>query len=289
MLSTSIRVLSLSFVVCLSVFLSAPVGAAVWKITYPQNVNADSIHNQYVIQLLDLALQKTGVRYELIESEHYLSQQKSIQLVSENRSINVMWSMTDSDREKLLTPIRIPLYKGLIGWRVLLMHEKNRLRLADLDMHNIREHSVVQGLNWPDNKILRNNGFTVITAVDHDEAFAMMRKRQVDLFPRSVIEVLDELAKPSLSKGLMLESELVLHYPTAVYFFVNNGDTILRKLIEKGLRAAVADGSMDALFEATYAPLIEQLNLRDRITLSLDNPLLPTATPVEDFPLWYRQ
>ena len=123
----------------------------------------------------------------------------------------------------------------------------------------------------------------------HLEAFQLMRDRQVSLFARSVIEVLDELGKPELTNGLLLEPKYVLQYPTAVYFFVNPGDRILRQLIQQGLEQAIKDGTMDALFEQTYKKLLAKIELTDRIKIPLKNPLLPKSTPVGDIPLWYVQ
>lgn len=278
-----------ALVYCFLVQASFITQGAVWDITYPKNINHETIHNQYAIALLELALQKTGVRYQLHQTDNVLTQQRAIQLLTDNRQINVMWSMTDVDRETLLTPIRIPIYKGLIGWRVLLMHKNNQDSLANLDPINMRKLTLVQGLNWPDNKILRSNGFNVVNATEHLEAFRLMRDRQVSLFARSVIEVLDELGKPELTEGLQLEPDYVLQYPTAMYFFVNTGDRILQKLLEQGLQEAVKDGSMDALFEQTYAALLAKIDLTDRIKIPLKNPLLPSTTPVGDRQLWYAQ
>lgn len=272
-----------------SFLIANPSHSAVWNITYPKNINHDTLHNKYAIALLDLALAKTGVRYQLHVTEDVLTQQRSIQLLNDKRRINVMWSMTDIERENLLLPIRIPIYKGLIGWRVFLHHEVNQTLWQNLDADVLRDKTVVQGLNWPDNKILRSNGFNVVNATDHIEAFQLTRQQQVDFFPRSVIEVLDELANDDLSEGLVVEPNFVLQYPTAVYFFVNSGDIILHKLIEQGLNAAVEDGSMDALFNQTYASMLEEVGLRDRIKIPLDNPLLPKNTAVGDIKLWYLQ
>ena len=278
-----------AFVCCFLLQASFISQGAVWDITYPKNINHETIHNQYAIALLDLALEKTGVRYQLHQTENVLTQQRAIQLLAENRKINVMWSMTDVDRESVLSPIRIPIYKGLIGWRVLLIHQSQQDALADLNPESMRTLTLVQGLNWPDNKILRSNGFNVVNASEHLEAFQLMRDRQVSLFARSVIEVLDELGKPELTQGLQLEPKYVLQYPTAVYFFVNTGDRILRKLIEQGLEQALKDGSMNALFEQTYAALLAEIELIDRIKIPLKNPLLPRPTPVGDIQLWYAQ
>ena len=103
-------------------FFSTFSFAAVWTINYPKQPVQNSIHSQYIVDVLELALQKTGVRYELVESNDVLLHGKAFKLLSNNRTVNVVWAMTDDKREEDFLPIRIPLYKGLIGWRVLLVN-----------------------------------------------------------------------------------------------------------------------------------------------------------------------
>lgn len=260
-------------------------GAAVWTIHYPKQPVQDSVHAQYIIDVLDLALQKTGVRYELVGSQDVLLQGKAFKLLSNNRTVNVVWAMTDNQREEDFLPIRIPLYKGLIGWRVLLVNPNT---LSQLESSKLRDNYAVQGMDWPDLKILQANGFNVVSATNYDEAFTIMHRQQADMFPRSIIEVFGELAQPELTKNLVIEPNFVLQYPAATYFFVNKRDVILGRLLETGLRMAVADGSFEQLFASTYLPMLEQLGLNSRKLLTLSNPLLPIHTPLVDKALWYQ-
>ncbi|MDG1121186.1 MAG: amino acid ABC transporter substrate-binding protein [Glaciecola sp.] len=259
--------------------------AAIWTINYPKQPVQNSIHAQYIVDVLELALQKTGVRYELVESQDVLLQGKAFKLLSNNRTVNVVWSMTDDDREEDFLPIRIPLYKGLIGWRVLLV---NPDKLSQLESSKLRDNYAVQGMDWPDTKILQANGFNVVSATNYDEAFTIMHRKQADMFPRSIIEVFGELAQPELTKDLVIEPNFVLQYPAATYFFVNKRDVILGKLLSTGLEMAVEDGSLDKLFDATYSQMLQQLGLNKRTLLTLKNPLLPINTPLTDKALWYQ-
>ena len=259
--------------------------AAIWTINYPKQPVQNSIHAQYIVDVLELALQKTGVRYELVESQDVLLQGKAFKLLSSNRTVNVVWSMTDDDREEDFLPIRIPLYKGLIGWRVLLV---NPDKLSQLESSKLRDNYAVQGMDWPDTKILQANGFNVVSATNYDEAFTIMHRKQADMFPRSIIEVFGELAQPELTKDLVIEPNFVLQYPAATYFFVNKRDVILGKLLSTGLEMAVEDGSLDKLFDATYSQMLQQLGLNKRTLLTLKNPLLPINTPLTDKALWYQ-
>lgn len=271
---------------CLLMCLYLPVTtAAVWKITYPKQPIEDSIHVTYTIELLKLALEKTGVRFEITPTDEITLQGKAFNLLSNNRSINIVWSMTNEQREADFLPIRVPIFKGLIGWRVLLV-EPNML--PKLERSNLREHSVVQGMDWPDTKILQANGFNVVNATNYDEAFMIMHRSQAGMFPRSVIEVIAEMADDNLRRDLMIEPNYVLQYPAAMYFFVNKRDKILARLLEQGFAKAMVDGTFDALFNATYLPVLEELKVSQRTLVKLTNPLLPLETPLFEEHLWYQ-
>lgn len=271
---------------CLLISLYLPLSnAAVWTITYPKQPIEESIHVQYTIELLELALAKTGVRFAINSTDDVILQGKAFNLLSNNRSINIVWSMTNKQRETDFLPIRVPIFKGLIGWRVLLVEPG---MLARLESSKLRDNSAVQGMDWPDTKILQSNGFNVVNATNYDEAFTIMHRSQADMFPRSVIEVLAEMADDNLRRELVIEPNYVIQYPAAMYFFVNKRDKILARLLEQGFAKAIADGTFEALFNETYLPLLEELKVGQRKLVQLSNPLLPHETPLADEHLWYQ-
>ena len=98
---------------------------AIWVITYPQSTVEMDQRMEYPISLLELALSKTGVRYEIRPSSTPLRQARALKRLEENLEINLVWTMTDTQREQDLLPIRIPINKGLIGWRLFLVNERS--------------------------------------------------------------------------------------------------------------------------------------------------------------------
>ncbi|AYA63872.1 amino acid ABC transporter substrate-binding protein [Alteromonas sp. RKMC-009] len=269
--------------------LSANVHAALWSITYPRPIDERDLRNEYPLALLTLALEKTGVKYSLLPSDRIMLQGKALRQLRENREVNVVWSMTDAQREKDLLPVRIPLAKGLIGWRVFLINEMNRSRFPQaLSKSALLKLVPISGEEWPDTKILQANGFNVFTVPAYGDAAEVLETNKADFFPRSVMEALNELEKGNLSSDIVLESNTAIYYPTALYFFVNKGNTTLARLIETGLQMAIEDGSFDALFLSTYEDTLNALELEKRTTIELDNPLLPPLTPVQNEALWYK-
>jgi hypothetical protein len=265
------------------------VEAATWTITYPRPIDDSDARAQYPIALLKLALDKTGVNYELRPSDRILLTGKAMRQLRENREVNVVWSMTDSQREKELTPIRIPIAKGLIGLRVFVINENKKTKFDDvLSLTDMRKLIPIQGEEWPDTKILQANGFNVFTVPEFREAYDMIKQGKGDFFPRSVMEVDAELEVEGRRNNLYLEPSMALYYPTAMYYFVSSSNKTLANLIETGLNRAIEDGSFDALFESTYAPILASLGVNERKIFTLENPLLPIETPLTNSALWYK-
>ncbi|TKB05292.1 amino acid ABC transporter substrate-binding protein [Alteromonas portus] len=265
------------------------VNAATWTINYPRPIDDTDARAQYPIALLKLALDKTGVNYELRPSDRILLTSKALRQLRENREVNVVWSMTDSQREKELTPIRIPIAKGLIGLRVFVINQNKKAKFNDvLSLTDMRKLVPIQGEEWPDTKILQANGFNVFTVPEFREAYNMIKQGKGDFFPRSVMEVNAELEVEGRRNSLYLEPSMALYYPTAMYYFVSSSNKTLANLIETGLNRAIDDGSFDALFESTYSPILESLGVNERKIFTLENPLLPIETPLTNSALWFK-
>lgn len=270
-------------------FVVTMAEAATWTITYPRPIDDSDARAQYPIALLKLALDKTGVNYELRPSDRILLTGKAMRQLRENREVNVVWSMTDSQREKELTPIRIPIAKGLIGLRVFVINQNKKAKFDDvLSLTDMRKLVPIQGEEWPDTKILQANGFNVFTVPEFREAYDMIKQGKGDFFPRSVMEVDAELEAEGRRNNFYLEPSMALYYPTAMYYFVSGSNKTLANLIETGLNRAIDDGSFDALFESTYAPILESLGVNERKIFTLENPLLPIETPLTNSALWYK-
>jgi hypothetical protein len=243
----------------------------------------------YPVRLLSLALDQTGVNYQLTPSDKVLVQGKALKKLAANREINVLWSATNPLREEQLLPIRIPIYKGLIGWRLLLIRDdmSERFKYIQESEHLIKLIGV-QGHDWPDTKILQANGFEVATSNNYETLFDMLRNAQADFFPRSLVEVWGELDNPVFSKRLVLEPNIVIRYPTAMYFFVNQQSLPLANLLEKGLEMAIANGKFDELFLEVHQELMDKSNIKERRFFDMNNAFLPKTTPLERKELWHQ-
>ncbi|MDP3813719.1 hypothetical protein [Pseudomonas sp.] len=266
--------------------LCAPLQAEI--LTYAPPEVADDPRNRYPLLLLQLALDQAGGDYQLQPSATPMQQGRVFMELAHGRNVRVAWSMTSLEREAQLLPIRIPLYKGLIGWRLALVKAERRELLHKVrNLEELGRFSAGQGHDWPDTEILRANGLPVVGVPNYQSLFSMLTLGRFDYFPRSLAEVWAE-AEQQRAGGLVVDDSLVLHYPSAVYFFVNPKDVALAAHIERGLELAIADGSFERLFQVHYGEYIERAQLGKRRILHLNNPLLPPQTPLQRKELWFQ-
>jgi hypothetical protein len=251
-------------------------------VVYPKQESA----NGYPAQVLRLALQEAGADFQLQPSDTPMPQGRALQQLAAGENVNVVWSMTSKERELKLRPIRIPIDKGLLGWRLFLINKANAATFARVKtLDDLRKLQAGQGHDWPDTDILRHNGLTVQGNASYEGLFKMLRAQRFDYFPRSIIEIWDE-QKLFAAQDLEIDKHLILYYPTAFYFFVNRNDHALAQTIETGLNKAIANGKFEQLFQQTYGGVVQRAHLAGRTKLILQNPLLPLPTPLARKELW---
>ena len=251
-------------------------------------VQASNDHRaEYPIALLHLALEKAGAEAQVVPSPVPMEQGRALRALSQGRLIDVMWTVTTPERERRLRAIRIPIDRGLIGWRVLAVRQQDLPRFAGIrELGQLARLSGAQGHDWPDLAILEANGLPTVASPSYAALFQLLELGRIDYVARGAGEAVPELDSRA-ADGLVVEPTLVLHYPSALYFFVHPDNDDLARSLERGLRLAFEDGSLDRLFEQAYGADLAALRLEQRRRLVLANPQLPRDTPLGETRWWY--
>jgi hypothetical protein len=244
--------------------------------------------SEYPLHLLKKALETRAKDYTLVPSKVDFPQTRSlIELAQGTSKLDVVWTMTSKEREAQLIPIRIPIYKGLIGWRIPLIHKSQVRKFKSIvKITQLQSLQAGQIMDWPDATILEHNKFLVTRAPSFAGMYEMLAAGRIDYFPRSVIEIWPELQNNS-NKNLVVDSNLLIYYPTAVYFFVSKTRSQLAYDITMGLNTLIADGEFDRLLHYYLGGYIQKAKLNSRVKFLLTNPLLPAETPVDQAELWF--
>ncbi|WP_460759011.1 substrate-binding periplasmic protein [Lysobacter fragariae] len=270
---------------CLQWVAVARAGEPPLRVRYPAQESLRDARPAYPLAVLKLALAHSGQRYDLQPATLHTSQSRALDLVAKG-TLDLAWSVTTQAREDKLRAVRFPIDRGLVGWRVLLVRRGNTAAFAAVrGVPDLAAKLGAQGHDWPDLEILRRNGLAVAAGTTYEGLFGMLARDHIDYFPRSVAEVGDEVAAHR-ELPLEIEPTLLLHYPSALYFFVHPDNTALAQALEAGLERSQRDGSLERLFQQTYGAQLAALNLRSRHILALDNPLLPRETPLARPALW---
>lgn len=266
--------------------LTAMPAAAATVLIYPRSESSADTQYLYDYELLRQALEATVAShgpYELRQSAAAMNQARAgDEIAAGSGLVNVFARSTTIEHEQRLLPIRIPIDKGLISYRVFLIRRDMQPRFAAVEsLDDLRRYSVGSFPTWADTKILREGGFKVVTGDSYEGLFRMLVARRFDFFSRSADEAYREHEeRGALLPDMQVEENLLLHFPTTRLFFVQRSDNghKLASRIEAGLNRMIKDGSFDAHFLKYKGPLIERAHLKTRKTFRIDNPFLSQET-----------
>ncbi|MAJ70569.1 MAG: hypothetical protein CBB67_017325 [Alteromonadaceae bacterium TMED7] len=260
-------------VVCNFVWATNEEGK-VHNIRVPARVFDDNTIHSYFVDVLTLALNKTqrnGLPFRIVPDPFNANQDRLLRQVKEG-STDVTWAVTSIEREEANQAVFFPLARGLLGYRVFLIHPDNENEYREKPLSELKESLSVQGIGWPDTDIMRFNGYRV-KEVPMSMMFKLIESKMADYFPRSVMEIEFELSSRQ-SEPLMIEPARGFYYPSPMYFFVNKRNRMLAERIHKGLDIALNDGSLVALFNKQPFSQSAFKILKGRDILKLQNPLL---------------
>ncbi len=264
------------------------------QVVYPRAESEHDSRYLYDWEVLRMALEKTRTRfgpYELRQAGQFMSPARVTAEAAGAGSINVFVRATSAQLEQQFRPVRIPVDRGLIGYRLLLVRHEDVPRFADVkSLEQLRRFSIGQGKGWVDVGILQAGGFKVVEGNNYEGLFSMLEVKRFDALSRSVDEALSEYDEWHQRFGFEVEPGIALYYPLARYFFTRRdaeGEALAKRL-EAGLEAMVQDGSLQALFMTYKGPLIKRSGLARRRLFRIPNPDLPAQTPLTRSELWYR-
>ena len=243
---------------------------------------------EFGLRLLDLALSKLNIDYEITspyqENPLGINEARGEYKVI-NGDLDLEFRSTSEKLEASMIPIRIPIYQGILGLRLLLIKPSMNSTIGNVNsLEDLRPYVAGHGLHWGDLPVYRKNNLKVVTSPKYENLFNMLIGGRFDYFHRGVSEIWDELDR--YSGDLVIADNIMLFYPHPVYFFVSKSRPELAVLIEKGLQMSINDGSYKRLFQQTYSESIRKARLHDRRLIRLVNPVIPQDTPVIDTSWW---
>lgn len=204
-----------------------------------------SVMDEYAIDLIQYLVEVKGETANLTPYEGSPSQpRKEIQL--RTGQLDIDWFGGSIIDERRVDPIRYPIFRGLLGFRIFITnHSVGEILGKNTSEEELKNLRLVQGEGWGDVDVLRAGGFRKInTLPDFDSLFKMISIHRADLFPRSIIEPYGELASRChlldnnrcKDQNLMIDSNFLVVYKFPLFFFVSPKRPDLRVLLTSAFR-----------------------------------------------------
>lgn len=246
----------------------------------------------YKDSLLDALLDHTVPEfgsYRIVNNKPITRKRGFIEMLH-GRDLNLYFAPADRQWEDELIPIRVPIRKGLLNYRLLLIDKAELKAFAGIrTADDLKKFDVGLRAGWTTTKVMKALGFQVVTASSYDSVFLMLKHRRFSFIPRGVNEVFGEVDAWKDGKGanIVIEPSLALFMPMPVYIYVSPKEPKLARRIEAGFRIIKQNGEFDRLFKRFFGRSIEQADLDRRRILKVGNPLLSEKTPFDNPELWF--
>ena len=242
-------------------------------------------------EVLEAALEATRASYgdyDLQINKTYMNAKRALYELTLARSLNVYFALTQDKWEQATIPIRIPVRRGLVSYRLLVIHENARELFEKVetidDLKKLRA-----GLNdgWTTYDIMKAQDFNIVKLGSYNGMFNMLSLRRYDYLLRGVNEVYGDMeARTSHKNNLIIEPRLAIFIPTVTYLFVSKKEPRLAKRLTEGLQSMVDDGSLERLVNKHYAVSIAKAELEKRKILYIPHPDSPASIPWNNKKLW---
>ena len=274
--------------------LSIPVAANTPPLKIPKNIYVYDVRHDYYKKLLEKALIRgaNGREIPQLQETSLMDQARVIQELNRGNLVDVFWMGTSILREQKLRAIKVPLERGLIGYRRFIIRADQKSQFdAISSIEDLKGKVACQGHDWPDTDILRAAGIKVNSSSGFEVLFKMLAAKRCDFFPRGYFEADGELnERLPLYPQLQVYDSLILHYPLPIYFFVKKDNEMLAQWIEQGLEKMIDTGELLTYMKSHpltnhVFPLNRNLSLRHII--EIPNPFLPGGTNYLNTHYWF--
>lgn len=249
----------------------------VFIINHPESENDHRY--EYTYDLLTLIIEATQADFgnaSLQVSDVVMSRNRIFRSLVDGQIVNVMAEASNSLWDEQLIPIKIPIRKGIQGFRIFIIKKENLSILANINtLAQLTSLDTGSGSQWSTKVAMQQAGFNVIESTQYDNLFNMLSMGRFVTFGRGVNEAFQEV---ELFKqhypDFIVDDNILLHIPLATYYYVSPNQPRLAQRIQVGLKRIIASGQFDKLFYQRHCEFLLKSKLNERRIFKIDNPLI---------------
>ena len=272
--SRHLRSLVLAFAAGLALLAASVAGAATFVV---QN----EPHLAHARALVRAALDAAGMQATFADAPQGNERRNLFQISSGQTHIDMMPATPARLRlveQGKLRVIPVPLDRGLLGWRINLLLESQRDKLAKVrTVSQLARFSMGQNVGWMDVEIYRTAGIPTkeVKLWSNGEFAEQMEAGFLDLFPLGLEETLNYFL-PHFRKRypqLTVDPYLLVRYPWFRFVWVAPGPETdaLYAALQAGFDKIVADGTFLRVWGQHRQPPDARI-FRERAIIDIPNP-----------------
>jgi len=280
--------LSLQILVCFSakifatetVLINNSLSTQDSRYTYPKKLL------QRILDVTETEFQTSVVK----ATNNVMTRARVLRELERGLNIHVMAEAPKPEWNTRLLSIRIPIRKGIQGYRLFLIKKRDQARLNAISSFDVFKNLPTgSGIGWSTTRVLKDHKFNVITGTNYEGLFGMLMLDRFTTFGRGINEAFDELAQHGEQHPeLTIDEKFLLFIPLPTYFFVSPKKPELRDRIEIGLKQLIHTGEFEAIFHEEFGALIHKANLASRTAFRISNPNLTKDDPVNNEAYWFN-
>lgn len=244
--------------------VNAPLSATDTRYQYP---------NDLLQKIIDVTTDDFGPAHIEV-SYRKEARQRALSSLIKGADLHIMAEAPKPSWDQQLLSVKIPIRKGLQGYRAFLIHTDSQAALQRVQtLDDLIALPTGSGAQWSTLIALQHAGFQVVTSNSYDGLFKMLASKRFITFARGINEAYQELELKKVQHlNLMVDPSLLLYIPLATYFYVTPTQPVLQKRIETGLLRLIASGEFDHHFFKSHCPDLLQAALSTRKLIRIDNP-----------------
>jgi hypothetical protein len=230
----------------------------------------------YTYELMELIFQATPeyASAQVKTAEMNMTRSRIFHELKKGNLLNVVAEAPQKEWDSNLIAVPIPIRKGLQGFRVFIIKDKNREKLVQVDsLQSLTALFTGSGNEWSTRLAMEQAGFIVVTANGYESLFGMLSKQRFITFGRGINEAYQEVESHlALYHDLVVDDQILLEIPLATYFYVSPSFPEIANRIRVGLLRLIENGEFDQFFFQKYCSDILKANMSERMLFKIDNP-----------------
>lgn len=238
---------------------------------------------EVIIRALELTNPEYGP-YEFLTVNVDMTPGRALAATKSGKIINLFIAPHNAIWNESTIPIKVPIRKGLLSYRLLLVNKHNLHKFKNVQNIEDLKH-LTAGLqsDWLITEIFKDLGYKVAISHNFEGLFQMLEMGRFDYFPRTIYEIYDELARRQADlPNVVIEPNLALYTPMETYVYVSKSAPRIAKRMHDGLTELLTSGELKQILDKYYGEDINKASLKGRRIITIENPYFEQGKTLDE-------